>query len=73
MRERPYDLGDLGKEYVLPFNSYLWICRIVVTETITPFAYTTQKIEIWTATVVAARFVISIRVILVVHHKLSTF
>ena len=31
------------------------------------------KYIIWTATAVAARFAISIRVILVVHHELSTF
>ena len=30
-------------------------------------------IIIWTATAVAARFTIIIRVILVIHHKLSTF
>ena len=46
---------------------------IVVIEIITPFAYTTRKIEIWTATVMIARFAISIRVILVVHNKSSTF
>ena len=46
VRERPYDLGELGKEYVLPFNSYLGICRIVVIEIITPFAYTNIERDI---------------------------
>jgi hypothetical protein len=43
VRERPYDLGNLGKEYVLPLNSCLGIYRIVVIEMITPFAYTKIK------------------------------